>query len=86
MDDIFTTARIQHERFFLDCNGNLRNVEDPGDGYICEVDGRYVGVMKGSVLAHEATLYKTMADVEKAGIRATLVPGSHPWGSRRDGF
>ena len=23
---------------------------------------------------------------QKAGIKATLVPGSHPWGSARDGF
>jgi hypothetical protein len=39
-----------------------------------------------SILAHEATLYKTLSDVEKAGIKAEVVPGSHPWGSKRDGF
>jgi hypothetical protein len=74
--------------FFVDWDGNLRSVEDPGGGYTCDVDpvARYVGVMKGRILAHEATLYKTLADVEKAGIKATLVPGSHPWGSSRDGF
>ena len=59
-----------------------------GGGYVCEVDtpARYVAVMKGRVLAHEATLFKTLADVEKAGITASVVPGSHPWGSQRDGF
>jgi hypothetical protein len=65
----------------MDWDGNLRSVEDPGGGYTCEVDtvARYVAVMKGSILAHEATLFKTLADVEKAGIKAALVPGSHPW-------
>ena len=69
--------------FFIDWDGNLRSVEEPGGGYVCEVDipARYVAVMKGNLLDHEATLYKTLADVEKAGIKATLVPGSHPWGS-----
>jgi hypothetical protein len=47
---------------------------------------RYVAVMKGSMLAHEATLYKTLADVEKAGIKASVVPGTHPWGSKGDGY
>ena len=74
--------------YFMDWDGNLRSVDDPGGGYRCEVDAvaRYVAVMKGGILAHEATLYKTPADVEKAGIRARMVPGSHPWGSARDGF
>ena len=74
--------------FFIDWDGNLRSVEDPGSGYVCEVDlaARYVAVMKGPVLAHEATLYKTLEAVHKAGIKAALVPGSHPWGSKRDGF
>ena len=74
--------------YFMDWDGNLRNVDDPGCGYSCDVDSaaRYVAVMKGSMLAHEATLYKTLADVEKAGIKATVVPGSTPWGSQRDGF
>lgn len=74
--------------FFMDWDGNLRSVDDPGGGYICEVDApaRYVAVMKGRVLAHEGTLYKTLADVEKAGIKAAVVAGSHPWGSKSDGF
>ena len=74
--------------FFMDWDGNLRSVDDPGEGFVCEVDtaARYVGVMKGSMLEHESTLYKTLEDVEKAGIKATLVPGSHPWGNERDGL
>jgi len=74
--------------FFMDWDGNLRRVDDPGGGYVCDVDSvsRYVAVMKGSMLAHEATLFKTLADVKKAGIKAVVVPGSHPWGSARDGF
>jgi hypothetical protein len=74
--------------FFVDWDGNLRSVDDPGEGFACEVDtaARYVGVMKGNMLEHESTLYKTLEDVEKAGIKATLVPGTHPWGSERDGF
>ena len=74
--------------FFMNWDGNLRSVEDPGGGYVCDVDlpARYVAVMQDSILAHEATLYKTLTDVEKAGIKAEVVPGSHPWGSKRDGF
>ncbi|MBV5269418.1 MAG: hypothetical protein JZU55_05230 [Afipia sp.] len=30
--------------------------------------------------------YLCEADIEKAGIKAPLVPGSHPWGRREDGF
>jgi hypothetical protein len=69
--------------FFLDWNGELRSTEDPGGGYICEVDlpARYVAVMsKKGALIHEATLYKTQADLDKAGIKAQLVPGSKSWG------
>ena len=55
----------------------------------CDVDlpARYVAVMsKNGAVVHEATLYKTEADVDKAGITAKLVPGSHPWGSGQEGF
>jgi hypothetical protein len=45
-----------------------------------------VAVMKGSILVHEAILYKTLEDVKKVGITAEQVPDSHPWGSMRDGF
>ena len=75
--------------FFVDWNGNLRTTDDPGGGYACDVDfpARYVAVMgKNGALIHEATLYKTEADVAKAGIKAKLVPGSHPWGSGSEGL
>lgn len=69
--------------FFVDWDGNIRSTDDPGGGYTCDVDtvARYVAVLgKGGSLAHEATYYKTIEDVAKAGIKATLVPGSQPWG------
>jgi hypothetical protein len=75
--------------FFVDWNGDLRATDDPGGGYLCEVDfpARYVAIMsKTGALIHEATLYKTEADLAKAGIKARLVPGSHPWASPKDGF
>jgi hypothetical protein len=75
--------------FFIDWDGNARSAQDPGGGYLCEIDvpARYVAVTtKSGALVHEGTLYRTLADIEKAGIKATLVPGAHPWGSRKDGF
>ncbi len=60
-----------------------------GRRLLCEVDSvaRRVAIMgKGDVLVHEASFYKTIDDVSKAGIKATLVPGSHPWGRKADGF
>lgn len=77
------------EGFFVDWDGNIRSTVDPGGGYLCEADmvARYVAITtKTGTLVHEATFYKSIADVEKAGIRATLVPASHPWGKREDGF
>jgi len=77
------------EGFFVDWDGNARSTLDPGGGYLCETDpvARYVAVTtKTGTLVHEATFYKSMADIEKAGIRALLVPGAHPWGKREDGF
>lgn len=77
------------EGFFVDWNGNSRSVLDPGGGYLCDVDApaRYVAVMsKNGALVHEATLYKTLADIAKAGIKAPLVPGSHPWGRPDEGL
>jgi len=75
--------------FFVDWNGDLRSTDDPGGGYECDVDlpVRYVAVKsKTGALIHEATLYKTLEAVAKAGINAKLVPGSHPWGSPKEGF
>jgi len=75
--------------FFVDWDGNARSTLDPGGGYLCEADpvARYVAVTtKSGAVVHEATFYKGLADIEKGGIRASLVSGSHPWGKREDGF
>jgi hypothetical protein len=75
--------------YFVDWDGNVRSVDDPGGGYLCEADlpARYVAITtKTGTLVHEATFYKSLADIEKAGIRAGLVPGAHPWGRKQDGF
>ncbi|WP_296715080.1 hypothetical protein [Rhodoblastus sp.] len=75
--------------FFVDWNGDLRSTDEPGGGYHCDVDlpARYVAILsKNGALIHEATFYKTEADLEKAGIKAKLVPGSHPWAAPKDGF
>lgn len=73
------------EGLFVDWSGDLRKTTDPGGGFVCEVDlpARYVGVktVKG-VLMHEATFYKDQAAVDRAGIKAQLVPGSQPWGEQ----
>ncbi|GLI25447.1 MULTISPECIES: hypothetical protein [Xanthobacter] len=77
------------EGFFIDWDGNARSVDDPGGGYLCETDrvAKYVAVTtKTGTLVHEGTFYKTMEDIAKAGIKAGFVPGSHPWGSKQDGF
>ena len=69
--------------FFIDWNGNLRSTEDPGEDYVCEIDriARYVAIKSSKgILVHEATLYRTLEDLTKAGITATLVPGSVSWG------
>ncbi|MGQ0597478.1 hypothetical protein [Aquabacterium sp.] len=73
------------EGFFVDWDGNVRRTTDPGGGYLCDVDtaARYVGVTtKTGTLVHEATFYKDEAAIAKAGIKAQLVPGSHPWGKQ----
>lgn len=77
------------EGFFVDWNGNARSTVDPGGDYLCETDtaSRYVAVTtKSGTLVHEGTFYKSLADIQKAGINAPFVPGSHPWGRREDGF
>lgn len=77
------------EGYFVDWNGNIRTTSDPGGGYECEVDlpARYVGIKtpKGALM-HEATFYKDMAAIAKAGIKGELVPGSHPWGRPDEGL
>ena len=77
------------EGFFVDWDGNVRSTADPGGGYLCETDpaARYVAVTtRGGTLVHEGTFYRSVADIAKAGITAPLVAGSHPWGSKADGF
>jgi hypothetical protein len=77
------------EGFFVDWDGNARSTADPGGGYLCETDpvARYVAVTtKGGTLVHEGTFYRSISDIAKAGITAPLVAGSHPWGSKADGF
>lgn len=77
------------EGYFVDWDGNARSTSDPGGGYLCEADtvARYVAIVtKSGALVHEATFYKSLADIEKAGIKARLVPGSHPWRGKEDGF
>lgn len=69
--------------YFIDWNGGLRSTSDPGEDFVCEIDtvARYVAVMtpKGT-LVHEATLYRTLDDIVKAGIKASFIPGSVSWG------
>jgi len=74
---------------FIDWNGHIRRTADPGGGYVCDVDtrARYVGVnTKTGILMNEATYYADLASIERAGIKATLVPGSHPWATKDQGF
>ena len=75
--------------FFVDWDGHSRSTLDPGGGYLCETDpaARYVAITtKSGALVHEATFYQSVADIEKAGIKAPLVAGSHPWGRPEEGF
>lgn len=75
--------------YFVDWDGNARSTLDPGGGYVCETDpiARYVAIvtMSGAVM-HEATFYKSLEDIEKNGLKAPLVTGSHPWGRPDEGF
>lgn len=75
--------------FFVDWDGNARSTLDPGGGHHCDADpvARYVAIMtRSGALVHEGTLYPSMEAIAKAGIKAALVPGSHPWGRKEDGF
>jgi hypothetical protein len=75
--------------FFVDWDGNVRSTLTPGGGYLCETDvsSRYVAITTpNGTLVHEASFYGTLADLDKAGIKASLVAESHPWGNRKDGF
>jgi hypothetical protein len=75
--------------YFVDWGGKTRSTQDPGGGYVCEVDmpARYVAILgKNRALVHEATYYKTLEDVARAGIKAPLVAGDVPWGRADEGF
>jgi hypothetical protein len=68
--------------YFIDWDGKARSTEDPGGGFHCEVDvvARYVAVVtRGGAIMHEATLYRSLEAIAKAGISTELVPGSVPW-------
>jgi hypothetical protein len=80
---------ISSAGFFVDWDGNSRSTDDPGGGYLCDVDtvAKYVAVTTANgTLVHEATYYKTLEAVAKAGIKAPFVTGSHPWGKPEEGF
>jgi hypothetical protein len=71
------------EGFFVDWDGHARSTLDPGMGDRVEVDlpAKYVAIFsKTGILLHEATYYKTLADMEKK-IKAEFLPGSQPWGN-----
>jgi hypothetical protein len=58
--------------YFIDWDGKMRPISQPGKGLRCEVDmkAKYVMVFnKYGGLDHESTWYGSEADVEKAGIR-----------------
>jgi hypothetical protein len=46
-----------------------------------EQPARYVAVKtKSGAMVHEATLYRSLETIAKAGIKAEVVAGSFPWG------
>jgi hypothetical protein len=58
--------------YFIDWDGKLRPIDQPGKGLRCEVDykAKYVMVFnKYGGLDHESTWYPSEAAVEKAGIK-----------------
>jgi hypothetical protein len=75
--------------YFIDWNGKARSTADPGGNYLCEIDiaARYVAITtETGALVHEATFYRSIEAIGKAGINAELVPGSTPWGKSSEGF
>jgi hypothetical protein len=75
--------------YFIDWNGKARSTADPGGDYLCDVDhvARYVAITtETGALVHEATFYPSLEAIEKAGIKAELVPGAMPWGKSSEGF
>ncbi|PPD42727.1 MAG: hypothetical protein CTY15_11795 [Methylocystis sp.] len=67
--------------FFIDWDGKMRPVSNPGKGLRCEVDmkARYVMVFnKYGGLDHESTWYPDEAAVEKAGIKVAYADTDAP--------
>ncbi|GAA5172090.1 hypothetical protein [Viridibacterium curvum] len=73
--------------FFIDWNGKARRTEDAGGGFVVDVDpvAKYVALYtENGTLMHEATFYKSLEDIEKRGIKASLVDGAMPWGVKNE--
>lgn len=69
--------------FFVDWNGDTRRVESPGDGYSCQVvdKGHYKSVEVTSpsgFVCHEATYFKSIEDVQAAGVVVRLLDDRDP--------
>ena len=43
-------------------------------------------VAEGFFVDWDGNARNTLTDIEKAGIKASFVPGSHPWGRPDEGF
>ena len=77
------------EGFFIDWDGNERSTSNRGSDYLCEPDmvtRNVATTTKNSALMHEDAYYNALADIKKTGIKASLVPSSHSWGSKAEGF
>ena len=75
MKDLPTTG------FFVDWDGNTRQVESPGDGYSCEVARRsgYLGVDvldSEGCICFEAVFYRTPDELKAVGVVINLVIGN----------
>jgi len=72
----------------VDWNGNLRTTDDPAAAMLATSTSRSLRRCheQGWRGGPRATLYKTEADVAKAGITAKLVPGSHLGGAGKKAF
>jgi hypothetical protein len=62
--------------YFVDWNGKVRPVADPGPGYVCEVDeaARYVAVELGKMrgrghVVHEGSWFASLEAIAAAGIK-----------------
>ncbi|QGM47677.1 hypothetical protein [Methylocystis heyeri] len=67
--------------FFVDWDGKLRPIDQPGKGLRCEVDfkAKYVMVFnKYGGLDHESTWYPDEAAVQKAGIKIAYADVAAP--------